>query len=69
MYLFKKQQIMYWVISINLKPQFKFSRFKDASSLKYDPGCSPRIRTLIFYPDPESRVQKGTGSTTQQQES
>ncbi len=36
------------------------------SSRKYDPGCSSRIRILIFYPsriaDPRSRGQKGTGS-------
>jgi hypothetical protein len=29
---------------------------------KYDPGCSSRIRILIFYPDPGYRGQKGTES-------
>ncbi len=33
------------------------------SSRKYDPGCTPRIRILVFYiPDPGSRGRKGTGS-------
>ncbi len=33
------------------------------SSRKYDPGCSPSIRILIFFfPDTGSRGQKGTGS-------
>ncbi len=32
------------------------------SSRKYDPGCSSRIRILIFLPIPDPGVKKGTGS-------
>jgi hypothetical protein len=52
-------------IRIRIK-EFKYFEPKNLflSSRKYDPGCSSRIRILIFLPipDPGSRGQKGTGS-------
>ncbi len=48
-------------------PNFSINEFKYfnpmfRSSLKYDPGCSSRIRIPDPDPDPGSRGQKGTGS-------
>ncbi len=46
--------------------EFKYFNPKNCilSSRKYDPGCSSRIRILVFLPipDPGSRDQNGTGS-------